>query len=239
MDYALNRIAIKGMKIHMIKNRTIQLIFQSFFLGIAAVGIAASLGLFDMAFRWDFYIYFTNLSNYFCIGIMVVQLIRTMKRNIDGAVTVSPVVKLASLVAILVTFLIFNFLIAWEEGRDPIRNFSAMSIILHIVLPMLYLADWVLFHEKNNMKWTAPLSALFFPAAYIVYVLIHAAIRGFNSNLLGFIGSNPLIYPYFFLNPEKIGVLGVVRWCAILAVAFTLLGYLFVVLGRLLSRTHK
>lgn len=239
MDYALNSIVIKGLKIHMIKNRTIQLIFQSFFLGISAVGIAASLGLFDMAFRWDFYIYFTNLSNYFCIGIMVVQLIRTMKRNIDGAVTVSPVVKLASLVAILVTFLIFNFLIAREEGRDPIRNFSAMSIILHIVLPMLYLADWVLFHEKSNMKWTAPLSALFFPAAYIVYVLIHAAIRGFNSNLLGFIGSNPLIYPYFFLNPEKIGVLGVVRWCAILALAFTLLGYLFVVLGRLLSRTHK
>ena len=153
--------------------------------------------------------------------------------------TVSPVLKLASLVAILVTFLMFNFLIAREDGRDPIRNFSTMSIILHIVLPTLYLADWVLFHEKSKTKWIDPVSALFFPAAYIVYVVIHAAIRGFDSNLMGFVGSNPLIYPYFFLNPEKIGVFGVVRWCAILGVTFALLGYLFVAIGRLLSRTHK
>lgn len=223
----------------MIKNRTVQLVWQSFFLGIAAVGVAASLGLFDMAFRWDFYIYFTNLSNYFCIGIMVAQLVRTIKRDSDGLCELPPVLKLASLVAILVTFLIFNFLIAREDGRDPMRNFSAMSIILHIVLPVLYLADWVLFHEKSKMKWFTPIPALFFPAAYIVYVIIHAAIRGFDSKLLGFVGSNPLIYPYFFLNPEKLGVLGVLRWCVILGIAFALLGYLFVALGRLLSRTHK
>ena len=223
----------------MIKNRTAQLIWQSFFLGIAVVGVAASLGLFDMAFRWDFYIYFTNLSNYFCIGIMAAQLIRTIKRKADGPVSISPVLKLASLVAILVTFLIFNFLIAVEEGRDPIRNFSAMSIIFHIVLPTLCLIDWVLFHEKSKIKWTDPIAALFFPAAYIVYVVIHAAIRGFDSKLLGFVGSNPLIYPYFFLNPEKIGVFGVVRWCAILGVAFALLGYLFVAIGRLLSKARR
>ena len=227
------------MNTYMIKNRTAQLVWQSFFLGIAAIGVAASLGLFDMAFRWDFYIYFTNLSNYFCIAVMVLQLIRTIKRDGDGPVTVSPVLKLASLVAILVTFLIFNFLIAGEEGRDPIRNFSAMSIILHIVLPTLYLADWVLFHEKSRIKWTDPLSALFFPAAYIVYVIAHAAIRSFDSGLLGFVGSNPLIYPYFFLNPEKVGVPGVVRWCAILGVAFALLGYLFAAIGRILSKFRK
>ena len=223
----------------MIKNRTVQLVWQSFFLGIAAVGVAASLGLFDMAFRWDFYIYFTNLSNYFCIGIMVAQLISTIKRSDDGLVAVSPVLKLASLVAILVTFLIFNFLIAREEGRDPIRNFSAMSIILHIVLPTLYIADWVLFHRKGKTKWLSPIAALFFPAAYIVYVIIHAAIRGFNSKLLGFVGSNPLIYPYFFLNPEKVGVLGVLGWCALLGLAFALLGCLFVALDKLLAKSHK
>ena len=230
---------VKGMDIHMIRNRTAQLVWQSFFLGIAAVGVVASLGLFDMAFRWDFYIYFTNLSNYFCIGIMVVQLIGTIKRSGDGLVTVPPVLKLASLVAILVTFLLFNFLIAGEEGRDPIRNFSAMSIILHVVLPVLYLADWVLFHEKSKIKWMDPISALFFPIVYIVYVIIHAAIRGFNSELKGFVGSNPLIYPYFFLNPEKIGVLGVALWCVILGIAFALLGYLFAAIGRLLSKAHR
>ena len=216
----------------MIKSRSAQLVYQSFFLGIAVIGVAASLGLFDMAFRWDFYIYFTNLSNYLCIGIMVAQLVQTAKRQGDGPVSVAPALKLASLVAILVTFVLFNFLLAREEGRDPIRNFSAMSILLHVVLPPLYLADWVLFHEKRRLKWGTAFAALFFPAGYVVYVLLHAAIRGFDASLTGFIGSNPLIYPYFFLNPEKVGVWGVVCWCALLGIAFAALGCLFVALCK-------
>ena len=223
----------------MFQSRTAQLVYQSFFLGIAAVGVAASLGLFDMAFRWDFYIYFTNLSSYLCIGIMAAQLVQTAKRSGDGLVSISPALKLASLVAILVTFLLFNFLLAGEEGRDPARNFTAMSILLHVVLPPLYLADWVLFHEKGRLKWGTAFAALFFPAGYIVYVLVHAAIRGFDASLTGFVGSNPLIYPYFFINPEKVGVWGVVRWCALLGVAFAALGCLFVALGRCLDKRKQ
>ena len=223
----------------MIQNRTAQLVWQSFFLGIAVVGISASLGLFDMAFRWDFYIYFTNLSNYLCIAIITAQLIATIKRSGNAPISLSPVLKLASLVGILVTFLIYNFLLAREPGRDLTRNFSAMSIILHVALPTLYLADWILFHKKGQIKWYHPLSALFLPAGYILYLLIHAAIRHFDSSLLGFVGTQPLIYPYFFLNPETNGILGVVRWCILLAIAFAALGYLFWGLDRLLSNIRN
>ena len=223
----------------MIKNRTAQLIWQSFYLGIALIGVLASLGLFDMAYRWDFYIYFTNLSNYFCIAIMVLQLIRTIKRTEDGPVPINPVLKLASVVAIVVTFFVFNFMIATEEGRDPIRNFSAMSIILHIILPVMYVADWILFHERRTLKWKDPMAALFFPGAYIVYVVAHAAIRRFDGSILGFIGQNPLIYPYFFLNPLKYGIIGVMQWCVLLAIAFAALGYVFVAVDRMLSLIKK
>jgi hypothetical protein len=76
----------------MIKNRTTQLIFQSFFCAIGLIGIVASLGIFDDVrnLRWDFYVHFTNLSNYLCIGIVLAELIQTAKKEGDGYVTTAP-----------------------------------------------------------------------------------------------------------------------------------------------------
>lgn len=66
----------------MIKNRTTQLIFQSFYCAIGLIGAVASLGIFDDILnpRWDFYAHFTNLSNYLCIGIMFAELVQTAKK---------------------------------------------------------------------------------------------------------------------------------------------------------------
>ena len=68
----------------MIKNRTIQLIYQTVYCTLALVGSVACLGIFDdiKLFRWDFYVYFTNLSNFLCFGVMLVALIQTIKKKI-------------------------------------------------------------------------------------------------------------------------------------------------------------
>ena len=54
----------------MIKNKITQIIFQTSFCTLGILGIIASLGFFDYEFRSDFFVHFTNLSNYFCIVIM-------------------------------------------------------------------------------------------------------------------------------------------------------------------------
>lgn len=65
----------------MTKNRTAQLMLQSAFCAIGIIGIIASFGFFDMVWRWDFYIQFTNLSNYFCIAIMFAELCHLRHMN--------------------------------------------------------------------------------------------------------------------------------------------------------------
>ena len=66
----------------MIKNRTAQLIFQTIYCTLGVVAAVASLGIFDDVtnIRWDFYVHFTNISNYFCLGIMFTALIQTAKK---------------------------------------------------------------------------------------------------------------------------------------------------------------
>ena len=67
----------------MIKNRTAQLIYLSIFCALGLVGIFASFGIFDDVLnpRWDFYVHFTNISNYLCIGIVFSELVQTAKKE--------------------------------------------------------------------------------------------------------------------------------------------------------------
>ena len=211
----------------MIKNRTAQLIFQTIYCTLGFVGIVASFGIFDdiTAFRWDFYVYFTNISNYLCIGIMFAALIQTVKKKEDSFVTTAPLMKFIGMLGILLTFLVFNIMLA--GNRDPQLNWRIGSLTFHVVLPIMYVAHWFLFYERKKCKWYYPLASVAFPLAYLVFIFIHAAIMKFDTSVLLPGTTTPLIYPYFFVNLETQGVAGVAKWIAILLTAFVAVGFIF------------
>lgn len=87
-----------------------------------------------------------------------------------------------------------------------------------------------------KVKWTYPLISTSFPLAYSGFVLIHAAILGFDTSIVNSIGIGPLIYPYFFFNPEKAGYSGIAMWVGVLLAAFIVIGYLFFGIDKLLCK---
>ena len=219
-------------------NRTAQLIYQSFYCALGLVAIFASFGIFDdyTMFRWDFYVHFTNLSNYFCIGIMVAQLIQTARKSGNSYVTVAPLLKFIGVLAILLTFVVFNVLLAGAADRDPQLNWRIGSLLCHVVLPILFVGDWFLFRERGRVKWYYPIASAGFPLAYMTFIFIQAAILKFDTSIL-IPGSNtPLIYPYFFVNLETQGVAGVAKWAVLLFVAFMAVGFVFFGIDRILKR---
>jgi hypothetical protein len=96
----------------------------------------------------------------------------------------------------------------------------------------MYILDWFLFYERRKTTWRYPIASISFPLGYAVFLLIHAAILGFDTSILTPTGAT-LIYPYFFVNLETQGVPGVLMWVGILAVAFVALGFAFFGLDRL------
>ena len=218
----------------MSKNRTAQLILQSSYMALGLLAVVASFGVFEMEFRLDAYMYFTNLCNYLCLGIMIAELRQTAKKKEDSYVSFSPLLKFIGLVGIILTAVVFYTMLA--GGRDPASNFRVGMVLLHLVLPIMYTADWVLFYEKKKVRITYPLISILLPLAYIVFIYIHAAILGFDTSILNYYKSGPYIYPYFFLNVEKIGVGGVAKWCALLSIGFIAAGYLLLGIDRLLGR---
>ena len=223
----------------MIKNRTTQLIFQTVYCTLGLVGIIASLGIFDNinVIRWDFYVHFTNISNFLCIGVMFASLIQTARKKEDSYVTATPMLKFIGMLGILLTFLVFNIMLAGAEGRDPQANWRIGSLIFHVVLPILYIADWFLFRERGKTKWHYPIASIMFPLGYVIFLLIQAVILKFDNTILIPTTQTPLIYPYFFVNLETQGVPGVLMWIGILSVAFVVVGFLFFGLDRLFGKS--
>ena len=219
----------------MIKNRTAQLIYQTIYCTLGIVGCVASLGIFDNInlIRWDFYVHFTNISNYFCIAVMLTALIQTAKKKEDSYVAAVPVLKFIGMLGILLTFLVFNIMLAGAEGRDPQANWRVGSLCFHVALPILYIADWFLFYQRKQSKWYYPIVSIAFPLAYALFLLIQAIILKFDSSILIPTTTTPLIYPYFFVNLETQGVSGVLMWIGILAAAFVAVGFLFFGLDKL------
>ena len=224
----------------MIKNRTAQLIYQTVYITLGFVGLVASLGIFDNIdmIRWDFYVHFTNISNFLCIGVMLSALIQTVKKKEDNFVSAAPLLKFIGMLGILLTFLVFNIMLAGAEGRDPQANWRVGSLCFHVVLPIMYIADWFLFYERNKCRWYYPIASIAFPLAYVIFLLVQAMVLKFDSSILIPTTTTPLIYPYFFVNLETQGVSGVLMWIGILSAAFVVMGYAFLGLDRILKRKN-
>ena len=208
---------------------------------LGLVGFVACLGIFDNVnvIRWDFYVHFTNISNFLCIGVMLASLIQTARKKEDSYVTAEPMLKFIGMLGILLTFLVFNIMLAGAADRDPQANWRIGSLCFHVVLPILYIADWFLFRERKTCKWYYPVASIGFPVAYVIFLFIQAVILKFDSSILIPTTSTPLIYPYFFVNLDTQGVPGVLMWIGILSAAFVAVGFAFFGLDRIGKKKSK
>ena len=214
----------------MIKKRDVQIVFQSMYCAIGIIGIIASTGFFEYNFSPNFPIYFTNLSNYFCIGVMFAALIQTLKKKEDSYVTINPIVKFTGVMSILLTGIVYNVMLA--PTYEPIESFQPNSVILHVILPIMFVVDWFLFYERKNLKWFYPLLTTISPLGYIAFIYIRAAILGYDTQ-------NHLIYPYFFLDIETEGIAGAVKWILLLTVAFVAMAYILFGVDRIMAKKEK
>lgn len=219
-------------------SRTAQLILHTVYCTLGLMGCIACIGIFDdiTQLHVKFYVYFTNLSNFLCIGVMAASFIQTVRRKEDGPVTALPLLKFTGMLGILLTFLVFNFMLAGAPDRNPQLNWRVGSLLFHVTLPILYILDWFLFYERGKTKWYYPLVAVGFPLAYVGFIFLQAAIMNFDSSIMIPGTSTPLIYPYFFLNLETQGTMGVVKWVVMLFSAFIAIGYMFVGIDKLLKK---
>ncbi|MGM9972157.1 MAG: Pr6Pr family membrane protein [Anaeroplasmataceae bacterium] len=218
----------------MINNRIVQLIYRTIFLTISLFGIIESFGLFaGQTPGLGCLVYYTSLSNFLCFGVMMAVWISTLKyinkNELRGYNTCVTHLKFSSTIIILVTFLVYNFILAdsmFEEGWNSLGNLTK-----HIICPLLFIFDYLLFDKHHSVKWYDPLLCTVLPLIYVIFILIRGAIL--PSDYSG------TIYPYFFLDVNELGLGGVCIWVLILVIVFVVIAYLLFLYDKIEYKDKK
>jgi hypothetical protein len=147
-----------------------------------------------------------------------------------GPVT-RPALKGAVTLYVVITGLVYHLVLTNEASGfampQPDRALPEAigNQLLHTVVPLLAVLDWLLFDERGRFRWLHALYWLAFPLGYLAFALIRGLIIG--------------KYPYPFINVNSLGYSGVAISAVGFAVAFWILGLAFVAIDRWGGRRRR
>lgn len=216
-----------------VKNRLIALAYRVSALILGFVAIVYDFGIFNGEFKTVNLLYFTIISNLFCLGLFLALSILTikdiLKYGIHGTSSVSPHIKGEILISILLTMSVYHFiLIPYALKLNPYQTLKVTDVILHYCIPVLTLFDWLLFDEKRAFKWYDPIIWTIGPYLYVVLVFIQS---GFD--IADRVNAHINNYIYAFLDINLLGEVNVFFNIISLTIVFILVGYLIYGIDRI------
>lgn len=214
----------------------LSMIIKALIIAIGISGIVATVNMGSFMLSYTAFLYYTIQSNIFVVVIAAIFMALHIlefrgKKVINNGWLIA---KFSLTVAITITFLVFFILLAPTLPVSYLLSFDNFSV--HLIVPLLAIADFFLFDYKADVKGAKFLFGLAMPLYYLIFSLILSAFT------VSFHGER---VPYFFLNYDKLGWLwekgqmGVAFWIIILCVCFTLLSYLFALGVKLRNKNNK
>lgn len=220
-----------------IRYRPAAVVYRSVSVVLIATGIARILGVFSGAPSPSPLTFYTVLSNLLCLAWMIALVVVTIRdlrtSGPIGHSTPAPRFGGAVMEAITVTMLIYLVVLVpttFVQGSNY-EPFTLTDNLIHIITPCLVIGDWLLFSPKGTFRWIDPLLWALIPYAYLVFAFTWGALGG----TFGDLGR----YPYPFMNIDVLGVGGVALWIAGLTAALIAVGYVYVVIDRVLGRAAR
>ena len=208
----------------------------AFKLIIALAGSAALLyeiGFGYGYFRVSFFFYFTNLSNMAVVAYLWAGGFALLRRKDLWPAPFMPGLKHALMLAITVTWLVAHFLLdggaVFEDG-----TFHWTMLVVHYIVPIAMILDWLLFDAKGTMGKGDPPTWLAFPLAYLAYIML--LVWGFGIMV------NPEAHsrwPYDFLDFDALGAPTVLVTIVAMAAVFLALGYIYLLIDHLMGKREQ
>lgn len=128
-----------------------------------------------------------------------------------------PATLTAITVYILIVGIVYNIILRFLW--NPMGLQRVADELLHTVVPVLFLLFWILFVKKNDLKWKNAFFWLLYPALYSVYILIR--------------GEFTKLYPYPFVDINKIGYEKALTNASGIFIAFLTLSLLLIAIGKM------
>ncbi len=195
--------------------RTIRLIIVILYIAIAIYGCYGS-----WVHGTRFFLYFTNLGNLYCLGMMINELVRLIRRKPIS----TPLMQweFGGLISILVIGAVYNILLG--DPTSAVYWTNRPSVCLHLLTPVLYAIYFFATRPVRKVTIGGIQCGILLPYLYIAFIYTRHFITGDNW------------FPYFFLDINRIGWSGAIGWIIALTVIFVLKGFIFIYLGNKRSK---
>ena len=168
-----------------------------------------------------FFSYFTILTNIVVAMALTVPAIAPSSGL--GRWMAQEGVRAAVAMYIAVVGLIYHTLLAGTW--NPQGTQAIVDQVLHTVMPIAFVLDWLLFTPRGRLRWIDPVRWLTYPLLYGVWTVIHGQMVGW--------------YPYWFIDIGELGWARALANFTGLLVFFLVLGAMVVALDRGLSRSGR
>ncbi len=129
---------------------------------------------------------------------------------------ISGLLKGAFTLYITVTFVIFALLLSIFYQPTGFEAF--MNLVVHYIVPIAFIIDWLLTEKDIKYKWTYLLYFMAYPLCYLVF-----------SQIYGDITRN---YLYYFLDISTLGGLAFALYVIFLIAFFIAVGSLYIAINR-------
>lgn len=210
-----------------IRNRRISIAYKAVIVLTGIYGLLLVFGVFDGRLNLSMLRFFTVLSNLLCVVYFLADIIYVIRNNKAAAPVWFPALKGIETMAITVTLLVAHFVLGMRFTMAG--SLSITLIITHYAVPILTIADWLLFDPKGLLTFRSPLSWAIGPLLYVVYAMIGARI----GDGIGYGGSR---YPYPFMDVDRLGWGTVLLTVLGLTAFFMALGYIWVLIDKGLAK---
>jgi len=182
------------------------------------IQIAIENGASPITGVMKFFDYFTILSNILVASVFTAHLVRSSHPLVRFLT--QPKVKGGVAVYITITAIIYILIL--DQTWDPQGLALLANVLLHYVMPILYVLDWFLLTPKGQLTWKDALRWLLFPLGFAVWALFWGAIFGF--------------YPYPFIDVGQLGYPAVFRNVCFVALGFLVISLIYVAIDYLLRQ---
>jgi hypothetical protein len=194
--------------------------YRAFFglLTLTAIGKQLTIQLQGGFSLTNFFSFFTNLSNLFAAIILILGAIYLIKRR--ESTVKDDIIRGTSVACMALVGMVFSVLL---RDVDLGHLLPWVNILLHYIMPIVIVIDWLYQPPKNKLKLGQIVYWLIFPLLYLAYSIIRGAILGF--------------YAYPFFNPAKSGGYGgVALYCIAIAATFFFFSWLLIAVGNKLNK---
>ena len=194
-----------------LRNRIFPLCFRILTVGIGVSAIVTTMVAGGGFGSWAYY---TLQSNLLVLGVTIALLVLTImdvvRFGLKGESSHLTSLHFVTTVSIMITFLVFWVLLAPSafSMSSEYHLWSYFNLTVHGIVPLLCLADYMIFNRPKKHSLSLFGLVTIFPLAYLAFALI----MGFSGYVFNITAEGvPIRFPYFFIDYDKNG-LWIIAW---------------------------